>query len=180
MKAKIIIVSVVSIAVFLLCINLPDGSQALYAADKVGYINVQRIVSESNLGKKAKAKIDKIREKRNKEIREKNTEIEALSNKLRAESQKKNINQPKIRELIEEIQQKNKELKRFVADVKEELAKKDRELVVEILKKADPILRKIAKKKGYSLILRNPDVLAYMDPDVDVTEEVIKRLNKAR
>lgn len=171
MRSKIGVI--VIIAVFLFCISA-------YAEDKVGYINVQRTVSETNLGKEARAQIEKLTTQRNKEIEEKNKELESLNNKLLAERQKKNPDLSKIRELIDEIQQKDKELKRFVADAREELTKMDRELANEILQKADPVLREIAKKRGYSIIIKDPNALAYLDSKVDITEEVIKELNKLK
>lgn len=171
MKGKMQVIVIAIAAIFLLGINA-------YAEDKAGYINVQRIVSETNLGKEARVQIEKLTTQRNKEIEEKNKEIESLNNKLLTERQKKNPDLSKIRELIDEIQQKDKELKRFVADAREELTKMDRELANEILGKADPVLREIAKKRGYSVIIKDPNALAYLDSKVDITEEVIKALNE--
>lgn len=166
---KTVIVAIAMVLLF--CVNS-------YAADKVGFINVQKLVSGSKMGKKATAEIQKLKDSENEKINKRRTEIDELNNKFKAESRKKDVNQSGLKLLIEEIQLKDKEYKRLVADAREMLAKKDRELVVEILLKADPILKKIAKKKGYSIILRDRGTLAYLDPAVDVTDEVIKKLDR--
>jgi outer membrane protein len=166
---KIVIVAIA--AVLLFCVNA-------YAADKVGFINVQKLVSGSKMGKKATAEIQKLKDAENEKVNKKRAEFDKLNDKFKAESQKKNANQSKLKLMIDEIQLKEKDFKRYVADAREMLSKKDRELVVEILLKADPILKEIAAKKGYSIIFRDRNVLAYLDPAVDVTEEVIKKLDR--
>lgn len=119
----------------------------------------------------------KIREMRAKEIRKMRQSMESLSKEI-VESQRKRAKQSIIGRMVEELQQKNKEFKRYGADVKEELEKKDRELVIKILQEADPILKRIAKKKGFSIILKNVGDFAYLDPDVDLTEDILKELNR--
>lgn len=148
-----------------------------YARNKVGFINIQRIVSESKLGKKAQAEMAKIRKMRAKELRKMRQSMESLSKEI-VESQRKRAQQSRIGRMVEELQQKNKEFKRYGADVKEELEKKDRALVIKILQEADPILKRIAKKKGFSIILKNVGDFAYLDPDVDLTEDILKELNR--
>lgn len=66
----------------------------------------------------------------------------------------------------------------MVADAKEDISREDRELVALILKKADDILKKVAKKKRFSIILKDPNAIGYLDPDVDITDLVLKELNK--
>ncbi len=66
----------------------------------------------------------------------------------------------------------------MVADAKEEIKRQDRELVARILKKADGALKKVAKKKKYTIILKDPNAIGYLDPEVDITDAVLKELNK--
>ena len=76
------------------------------------------------------------------------------------------------------IQKTNKEYRRMVADVKEDILLEDRELVSIILQKADEILNKVAKRLNYTVILKDATAIGYLDPSVDITDEVIKELNK--
>ena len=66
----------------------------------------------------------------------------------------------------------------MVADVKEDILLEDRELVSIILQKADEILNKVAKRLNYAVILKDATAIGYLDPGVDITDEVIKELNK--
>ncbi|CAD7848633.1 MAG: hypothetical protein [Olavius algarvensis Delta 4 endosymbiont] len=79
---------------------------------------------------------------------------------------------------VEALKKLYKDFQRMVADAKEDISREDRELVALILKKADGVLKKIAKKKKYSIILKDPNAIGYLDPDVDITDLVLKELNK--
>jgi outer membrane protein len=160
-------------SVLLLCLNS-------YAADKVGFINVKKLVTDSAMGRKATAEIVKMKDAEDAVISQKRAEFEELNGKFIAERQKKDVDQSSLKIMIEELQMKEKEYKRLVADAREMLEKKARELVVSILLKADPVLKEIANKKGYTMILRDPGALAYLDPEVDITDEVIEKLNKLK
>jgi outer membrane protein len=67
-----------------------------------------------------------------------------------------------------------------VDDAKEDITREDRQLVAIILGKANDILKNVAKKKKYSIILKDPNSIGYLDPDVDITDLVLKELNKKK
>ena len=79
---------------------------------------------------------------------------------------------------VETLKKLYKDYQRMVADAKEDISREDRELVALILKKADSVLKKIAKKKKFSIILKDPNAVGYLDPDVDITDLVLKELNR--
>ncbi|MEA2015031.1 MAG: OmpH family outer membrane protein [Thermodesulfobacteriota bacterium] len=145
------------------------------SADKTGYVNVQRILSESDIGKKKMAEYARLRENKNKILEEQLAVIDSLKGHLKKERDKK-----KIKYITERIERKNKEVKRYAADVEKVLAESDVESVNEVLKKVAPILKKIGNKRGYAIILKNIDDIAYLGPGVDITTEVITKLNKTR
>ena len=152
------------------------SASSLWAGDKVGFINLQRLVKESKLGKAASADIDQLRAEKQAQIAEKLQKINHIKIDLEANSELLKDDEKKDR--IEELNTLIKEYKRMVADAKEEIGRQDRELVADILKKADGALKKVAKKKKYTIILKDPNAIGYLDPDVDITDDVLKELNK--
>jgi outer membrane protein len=61
----------------------------------------------------------------------------------------------------------------------QELAKKDRELSQPMIKKLNTVIADIAKKDSYTMILhKNDQNLVWATPDTDITDEVIKALEK--
>ena len=151
---------------------------ASFAADKVGYINLQRLVNESKMGKDAKADILKMRKTKQAVLNKKLSDI----NKLRDFINKKGDKLPasQRRDKVEQLQKMYKEYQRLVADAKEDITREDRQLVAIILEKANDILKKVAKKKKYGIILKDPNAIGYLDPGVDITDLVLKELNKKK
>ncbi|MBF0451708.1 MAG: OmpH family outer membrane protein [Candidatus Magnetomorum sp.] len=147
-----------------------------YAVDKVGYINLQRLVNESKMGQAAKADIEKIRQEKQAEIDKKLEDIKEL--KERIEKKGDLMGARNKAEKVEELQQLYKTYQRMVADAKEDLSKEDSKLVSTILEKADAVLKEVAKKENYSIILKDPDAIGYLNPKVDITTLVIQAFNK--
>ena len=149
-----------------------------YAADKVGYINLQRLVNESKMGKDARADIQKMRKDKEEMLTAKLKDINKLRDFINQEGTK--MPDREKRDKIELLQKMYKEYQRLVADAKEDITREDRELVAIILEKANDILKKVAKSKNYSIILKDPNAIGYLDPDVDITDLVLKELNKKK
>ena len=82
------------------------------------------------------------------------------------------------RDKIQDLNRTSKDYQRLLADAREDIASEDRGLVAFILEKADSVLKSVAKKNNYSIILKDPNAIGYLDPGVDITDEVLKELNK--
>ena len=146
------------------------------AADKVGYINLQRLVNESEMGQAARQEILKMRKEKEQAVAVKLQEINRLKEILNDKNKK--LSTAERRDKLEALQKAYKEYQRMVADAKEDIVREDRQLVSIILNKADGVLKKVAKRKKYTIILKDPNAIRYLDPDVDITDEVLKELNK--
>ena len=148
------------------------------AADKVGYINLQRLVNESKMGKAASADIRKMRAVKEAELNEKLKEINELKASLNNDG--KDMAPTVRKNMIESLQRTYKDYQRLLADAKEDIAREDKELVAIILTKADGVLKKVAKKNKYTIILKDPNAIGYLDPGADITDLVLKELNKKK
>ena len=147
-----------------------------FAADKVGYINLQRLVNESEMGKAARKEIEKLRKDKEEALTLKLKEINELKEFI---DKKGNEMDPlEKRDKTGKLKRLNTDYQKFVNDAKEDILKEDREVVSIILKKADGILKKVAKRKKFAIILKDPNAIGYLDPEVDITDEVLKELNK--
>ena len=149
-----------------------------FAAEKVGYINLQRLVNESQMGKDAKADILKMRQTKQAVLDNKLADINKLRDFINQKGDK--LVAGDRRDKVELLQKMYKDYQRLVADAKEDITREDRELVAIILEKANDILKNVAKKKKYGIILKDPNTIGYLDPDVDITDLVLKELNKKK
>jgi len=149
-----------------------------FAAEKVGYINLQRLVNESKMGKDAKADILKMRQTKQAVLDKKLADINKLRDFINKKGDKLAAGDRRAK--VELLQKMYKEYQRLVADAKEDITREDRQLVAIILEKANDILKKVAKKKKYGIILKDPNAVGYLDPGVDITDLVLKELNKKK
>jgi len=170
MKNMLRVISISVLMVFLL------GSVSFAANNKVGFINLQRLVNESKMGKSAREDILKLRRQKEKAVARQQKRIKQLRNELNTDAGSMSAAEKQDR--VEALKKTYKDYQRMVADAKEDISREDRELVAIILKKADGVLKKIAKKKRFSIILKDPNAIGYLDPDVDITDLVLKELNK--
>jgi len=166
-----VIFSIASCAAILLLLSV-----ASYAADKVGYINLQRLVNESDMGKAARSDIQKLRSEKEAVIRNKVQEINDLRELINKEGNTMDAAEKRDKEKA--LKRELKVYQRLVEDAREDISNEDQELVAIILQKADPVLKKVAEKQKYSIILKDPDAIGYLDPSADITDDVLKELNK--
>lgn len=151
-------------------------SAPILAGDKVGYVDLQRLVKESKMGKAAMLDIEMFRKEKQQLISGTLQNINKF--KIGIETRHEEIGEEEKKDKIKELNSLIKEYKRMVADAKEDIATEDRELVSSILKKADGALQKIAKKKKFTMILKDPNTIGYLDPSVDITNDVLTELNR--
>ncbi|MBI2609161.1 MAG: OmpH family outer membrane protein [Deltaproteobacteria bacterium] len=147
------------------------------AAQKIGFIDLDRILSESSQGKNAKAQFDKLAKPKQEEIQK------------RQESVKKKIEefQKKKFALTEEGQkQEEQKLQMEVMEVQQvsqawfqEMQKKEQELLQPLVEKVRSLIQEIAKAEKYKLVVdKKAPFLLYSDDSDQLTEKVLKRLNK--
>ncbi|MBN2283096.1 MAG: OmpH family outer membrane protein [Deltaproteobacteria bacterium] len=160
----------------MILISLAVCLQPVYAASKVGYINVRKIVSDSNIGKEARRDFDTLRQEKELIVQKSLLEINRLKDEIN--NNKDSMGTETRQEKLNTLQDMVKEHKRLVADIKEEIKEKDQELVAKILQQADTVLKKVAQKGKYTMIIKDPNAVGFLDPEVDITDEVIKELNK--
>ena len=147
-----------------------------YAEGKVRFINLQRLVNESKMGQAVRSELQKLRREKEALVAEKLLEVNKLRDLINTAGDK--MSPQEKRDNLLALQKANKEYQRLVSDVKEDILREDRQLVSIILQKADSVLKKVAKRLGYTIILKEAAAIGYLDPSVDITDEVIKELNK--
>lgn len=142
----------------------------------VGFINLQRVIKESDMGMAARAEIGKLRTEKEKIAAVKQIEIKEMEDRLARQAS--TMGETEKREKLEALQQAKKAYRRLLDDANEEISRKDKALVADILREVDVVLKKIAKKKKLTMILKDANVLAYVDPRADITDFVLEALDK--
>jgi outer membrane protein len=144
---------------------------------KIGYIDLQRIVYESETGKKAKSELDALIKSKQAVVDEKRKTLEKLKSDLEKQA---SALSPEARKAKQDEYEKNeREFLRFAQDSETELRKKDAELKEMIVKEVFELMDKIGKEEGYTMILDRSMVI-YGNKEIDITNMVIKKYNESK
>ncbi len=166
------VMSTIAISFFaiIFCIN------SLYAADvaKIGVIDLQKVLETSNAGKTIQATLKKQKEKMEADLKAKGTDIEKISKRLERESM---VMSKEMREEKEREQRiKINDFKTLQKKYRTDLQKLEVQLMNQLQKDIKELVDSIGKKKGYLLIVNKYTVL-YSPSSIDITDDLIKRLN---
>lgn len=148
-----------------------------YAVEvKIGFVDLQRVLSESKRGQEAKAKIEARGSELDKQFQQMQKEVQSLKDEI--EKKGKLLSANVLKEKQKEYEQKLKQLETFVQNSRQELQEMEREAVAQILKDAEKVISDIGRKEGYTLILEKQRSFILFAPDeIDLTDRVIKALD---
>jgi outer membrane protein len=143
---------------------------------KIGFVNFQRVVAESADGKSSSARIQALQKKKSDEGQQKNQALQANQQKLQTSGSV--MSDAARSQLEKEIERQNVEVQRFQQDAQAELNELQQELQQEFIKKVTPILQQVATEKGLHALFNAQEAgFAWVDPGLDLTAEVIKKLD---
>ncbi|MEO8504310.1 MAG: OmpH family outer membrane protein [Acidobacteriota bacterium] len=155
---------------------LPSPGQA--QAAKIGIIDVQKILTDSAPGKEAVAKIKALQDAKLGEAKSKQDEIAALRQKIN--DGRLSLAEDKLADLEKQVDDKTTDFRRFQDDAQKELQRRQEEAFDVIEKRVNPIIAELGKAGAFGIILRKFDSgLVYADDSLDITEQVIQKLNAA-
>ena len=141
--------------------------------NKIGVIDLQQVIASSKAGKAAKAQFESEVKQKQQIIESKMAQLERMKNEFIQNGPV--MNEATRKQKAAQIEQLDKELQRSRADFRDELQKKDIELLEKIFKDLDGILQSIGKSEGYTVILeKSQGGVVFASPAIDITQKVIQ------
>jgi outer membrane protein len=149
------------------------------AGAKTAFINPQRIFQESADGKAALTRINTLIQKKQTEGQEKQKALQANQQKLQNSGSV--MNDAARSQLEKEIERQQVEVQRFQQDAQAEINELQNEVQQDFIKKVSPVIEAVAKEKGVQMVfdLQNAG-LAWWDPGLDLTNDVIKKMDSGK
>lgn len=145
-------------------------------APKIGYVNLQRILLESNEGKVAKKTISEKIKSVEAQVKERQDKLKTLKADL--EKQAPLLAEEARREKERTYNQQVADLERFTQDVRKDLQQQDADFTRRILKESVDVVKQLGQDGKYTVILeRNEGALLYADDSIDLTDKVIELYN---
>lgn len=154
-----------------------DSGTSLAAGLKLGYVDFNRALNETNEGKAAKRTLES-------EFKERQQKLDMVQNelkKMKGDLEKKRLilSPEAMKEKEMKYRDKFLELQQKLGTFKQEMAQKELTLTSGLLKKLKQIVANIGQKGNYTMILeKSQDVVLYAPDMDDLTNQVIKICNK--
>lgn len=155
----------------LLLFAVPLGAQEKL---KIGYVDIQKAITESQAGKRAKERFQAQVKKAESDLLKEKQEVE----RLKSDFDKKGplLNEEERKNLEKEFQRRYVGYQRSMRDYQEELRQREGEMTGEILKELEKIVYEVGKSEKFTLIVERSQVL-YIDQGIDITNRVIELYN---
>ena len=138
---------------------------------KVGYVSLDRLIAESAPAKKARASLDKEFKSREKSLENNATGLRDAQQKYEKDFPNLTDEQRAAREL--EIGKAIESFETERASFETDLSNAQNKLLQDLLKNANSVIRQIAEKEGYDLVVQEA---VYIKPTYDMTQRVIEQL----
>jgi outer membrane protein len=142
----------------------------------IGYVDVQQVFDKSTLGQQAQESIKAKFGDKQKAFAEEEQAIRQMQQTLARDQAL--MSQAELDKKKGEIQKRVQEFQKKAAEVQQQLAQEQGKLTGEIMDPTQKVIAALAKEKKLSAVFeRRQSGLLYIDDSLDITADVIKRLN---
>ena len=148
-------------------------AQAPPAAQRVGYIDLARVLARSAAGVAAREQLEREKAAMQKEMDGKRVELDKLRDELEKKGPLMTADARRDRE--EAMERKRRDATRLADDFQRELGRKEQVLAQKVMQDISGVIERMGKQKGYYLVLeRGRAGVLYSAPEADLTDDIIK------
>ena len=120
-----------------------------------------------------------MQQKKAAELNEKNKQLTTMQQKLEKEGSV--MSATAAADLQKNIEKLNLDVQRFTQDAQAEVQELQQQLQNDFQERLTPVLAKVAEEMGLQFVFNGPDAgLVWADPSLDISAEVIKKLDSAK
>ncbi len=155
------------------------GPAAAAESVRIAVVNQQRALASSNEGRAAEKALKSLMQK-------KRTELEPLEQELKRqqeefESQKYVLSRSALEERKLDLLKRQRDLERSMREAEDDLEIENRRLMQPLVKRIEKALSELGKEKDFTVILETKSTaVLYAEESIDITDLVIKKLNKKK
>jgi Skp family chaperone for outer membrane proteins len=166
-----------------LCLaQAPAESKAAPAATvippaKIAWMDLQQVVFSCDEGKIRFAEVQKFVDDKNRENENLRNDLDKMKKQMEVQGSK--LTDEALADLQAQIDEKDTYLQRFRQDTEKEIENRRMRVTNYLGKRLQAVLDKVAKEKGLSAILLfNSSRDAWVDPALNLSEEIVKAYNQ--
>jgi outer membrane protein len=142
---------------------------------KTGYINTQRITTESAPAKAAQSKLEQEFSRRQKDLGDLQASLKSFGEKFDRDAPTLSESQRSSRQ--KEFAEMTRDLQRKQREFQEDLNGRRNEELQQVLDKANKAVKQVAESEKYDIVIQE---VVYANSKHDITDKVLKILNSGR
>ncbi|MEN9419740.1 MAG: hypothetical protein RI988_3361 [Pseudomonadota bacterium] len=153
------------------CLFLLHGA-AIAQELKIGYVNSERVLRDSQAAKAAQTKLEAEFGRRDKELNDVAARLKAAADKL--EKDFPTLSEAERNRRQRELVEQDRDLQRKKREFQEDLNQRKNEEYAGVVERANRVIRQIFEAEKFDLIIQEA---VFAGPRVDITDKVIRALN---
>ena len=146
----------------------------IFAENKIAYLDLDFVISNTNVGKALFEKIQKFEEDKIKELNDKEKLLKDEENNLLAS--KNIISKDELNKNINKFQSKLQNYKNLKSDEINLLKKKRNKEILDFLKSINPLIEKYMKENSISILIDKKNIFI-ADKNYDITKNLVDIIN---
>lgn len=149
------------------------------ANTKVGYVDVQKAIQATAVGKKAKESMEAEFKKRKESLDKKKADIEKMGQDL--EKKRSVLSEEVFNKKQVELQEQMMGFQKTVGENQLEIQKKEKDLLEPIFEKMKKVIEKVSQEKGFGIVIeKTAQNVLFAQKDADLTDDVVKAFEKEK
>lgn len=154
---------------------LASAAPTIYAqSTRIAVVDLQRALSETDDGRRAKARLEKLQKQRQAELEKAQQDLKKATEDY--QRQEKLLSAEAKQRRQADLQKRYVDLQQKYVEYQQELAQREGELTQEILARMQKIIRRMGQADGYTLILeRSEGGVVWSPSNLDLTDQLIQR-----
>jgi len=168
---------VVTCVVSILCVGFSNIIFAQSSDLKIGFVDLQRVVSSSEEGKRVQEDIQKRADQLSQKAEGMRKELESM--KEGYETQRLALTSEARRGKLDEIGKIERELSRFVQDSQEEIRTTEQRVLKRLLLDIGKLVVEYGEQHGFTVILEAGNIL-YGAESIEITDGIIEAYNSRK
>jgi len=163
------------ITIFVLIIVVSATSVA-FAESKIGYVNFGKLMEKSQQGQAVRKALENEFSSRDKQLGASRDTILKLEEKLKNDGSI--MSESNRVQLERDILSKKRDHNRLRDEYREDINIRRNEEIGALQKKVYEVIKKFSQEKSYDLVLTQ--AVLYASPKVDITDQILQRLNSGQ
>lgn len=143
---------------------------------KIGFVNTLEVLYGTEEGKQEIAKVEQFIQEKQQIFDTRSAELQKLQEQFA--NQQRTLNAETRSEMQRQIEEKDRELKRFQEDTQLDINRRRDELLNRMSEKIRVVIEEFAQKNGFGAVFLRDQTQPYVNPELDITQEIIRIYNE--